>query len=856
MKVPISWLREFVDITMPIDQLAEKLTLAGLEVAEVIRVGVAGAELPWDPEKIVIGNILEVKQHPNADRLVLADVDYGAAEPHTVVTGAPNLFQYRGLGRLTHPLKGVYAKEGAELYDGHAEGKVKVKLKGRPVRGIMSDAMLCSEKELGMSDEHEGIIILPGDAPVGVPLRDYLGDEVLDIDILPNMARALSILGVAREVAALTGAQLHIPDVTIDAAGPIAEGRVKVTVETPDLCPRFSVTLIEGVQIGPSPLWMQQRLTLAGMRPIFNIVDVSNYVMLELGQPNHTFDADKVADHHLIVRQARPGERLTTLDGKQHELYPVPGTDLPALLVCDPNGPSSVAGVMGGAASEVSELTTRVLVEAANWEPTIIRKMARGFKLPSEASRRFERGVDLEVAPLAQRRALQLIQQVAGGTIAQGMVDVYSRPWQAVVLDLPPREIKRILGITLTAGEIAELLRPLGFACEIIDTPDLNDGAVRVTVPSFRQDVTMLADLCEEVARMYGYDRIPTTHLADDLPEQQANPSLELEEKVRDVLVGAGLDEAITYSLTNMASVARVSPRDADPAQFLKLANPITPEREYLRRSGLPNLLEALALNLRERERVLLFEIGHLYLKREGQVLPDQPRVLTIVMAGDRTQRSWHTPNVEPMDFFDLKGVIETLLARLNLAEQVRFAPLTDDPRFHPGRSARLELQQGKNRGWRMEDGGSNAILHPPSSILGVLGELHPEVRERLEIEVPRVLAAELDLEQLIALAQPPTYKPISRFPATSQDLALVVGLDVPTDQVAAAIRKYAGPELEALDLFDVYEGPQVGAGKRSLAYRLTFRAQNRTLSDADVNKVRAKIVRGLEYDVKATVRG
>lgn len=844
MKVPVSWLKEFVDITMPIDQLAEKLTLSGLEVAEVIKIGVHGSELPWDPDKVLVGNILEVKPHPNADRLVLADVDYGAEQPHTVVTGAPNLFEYRGLGRLSHPLKSVFAKEGAELYDGHAEGKVKVKLKGKPVRGVMSDAMLCSEKELGMSEEHEGIIILPADAPVGTPLRDYLGDEVLEIDILPNTARALSILGVAREVAALTGAALHVPEVTIEATGPSIAGRVTVTVEAPDLCPRFSATLIEGVAIRPSPLWMQRRLTLAGMRPIYSIVDVSNYVMLELGQPNHTYDADKVADGHLIVRQARPGERITTLDGKQHDVYPVPGTDLPALLVCDPAGPNGgVAGVMGGAATEVSETTTRVIVEAANWEPTLIRKMARGFRLPSEASRRFERGVDLELAPLAQRRALSLIQLVAGGTIAEGMVDVYSRPWQAPVLDLTPREVRRILGVELSAEEIAGLLRPLGFGCEVTGEPAL----VRVTVPSFRQDVSILADLCEEVARMYGYDRIPTTHLADDLPEQQANPSLELEEKTRDVLVGAGFDEAITYSLTNMASVARLAPAEADPAVFLKLANPITPEREYLRRSGLPTLLEALALNLRERERVLLFEIGHIYLRREGQLLPDQPRILSIAMAGERAPRSWLAPKPEPFDFFDLKGAVETLLARLNLAEQVRFAPLTDDSRFHPGRAARLELaptQKGKQ------------ASDTPGELLGVLGELHPAVRERYEIAAGRALAAELDLERLIALAQPTKYKPISRFPAISQDLALVVGVDVPTAQVAGAIRKYAGADLEALELFDVYEGAQVGAGKRSLAYRLTFRAQNRTLSDADVNKVRAKIVRGLEYDVKASVRG
>src|SRR4051812_41222451 len=838
MRVPLSWLKEFVDISLSPDALAELLTLSGLEVAEVEKIGVEGSELPWDADKIVIGNILEVRQHPNADRLVLADVDYGAAEPHTVVTGAPNLFPYRGQGRLAHPLKGIYAKEGATLYDGHAAGKVKAVLKGKPVRGVMSDAMLCSEKELGLSEEHEGILILPEDAPVGLPLRDYLGDAVLDIDILPNMARALSILGVAREVAALTGAQLHMPEMPLDATGPSITGRAQVTVETPDLCPRFTATLVEGVAIGPSPLWMQRRLLLAGMRPTFNLADISISVILDWAHPSHTFDADKVAGQHLIVRLARDGERLTTLDGKQHQL------SSEHLLVADPAGPSSIAGVMGGAASEVGETTTRVLLEAAIWEPTIIRRMARAFKLPSEASRRFERGVDYELPPLAQRRALGLMQQIAGGTVAQGMIDVYARPWQTVVLDLPPREVERILGITLTAPEIADLLRPLGFDCEVIGEP----GVVRVTVPSFRQDVTMLADLCEEVARMYGYDRIPTTMLADQLPEQRSNPSLELEEQVRDILVGAGLDEAITYSLTNMGSIAKTNPLDAEPARYLKLSNPITPEREYLRRSILPTLLEALAQNLREYERVLLFEIGHIYLPHAGQVLPDQPRQLAIAMAGARMPRSWLDPNAEPFDFFDLKGMIESLLERLHLADRVRFGPLTDDPRFHPGRAARLEIRD-------LKMAKANAQSPISNLNLGVFGELHPAVRGRLELDAPRALAAELDLEQLIALAQPPTYQPISRFPAISQDLAVIVGLDVATDQVVAAIRKYAGAMLESLALFDVYEGPQVGVGKRSLAYRLTFRAPDRTLSDADVSKVRAKIVRGLEHDIGATLR-
>jgi phenylalanyl-tRNA synthetase beta chain len=851
MRVPLSWLREFVDVQLTPEELAEKLTRSGLETEGVEYIGVPGAELPWDPDKVLVCNILEVKQHPNADKLVLADVDYGAAEPHVVVTGAPNLYQYKGLGRLAHPLRSVFAKEGAELYDGHAAGRVKVTLKGRPVRGVMSNAMLCSEKELGLSEEHEGILLLPDDAPVGMPLRDYLGDVVIEVDVLPNMSRALSILGVAREVAALTGVELHMPPVALDASGASIDGRAAVTIEEPELCPRFTATLIEGVAIKPSPLWMQRRLTMAGMRPISNIVDVSNYVMLELGQPNHMFDADRVHEQHLVVRLARPGETLTTLDGKEHDLSAALGGKTPPLLVCDPQGPLSLAGVMGGASSEVSERTTRVLVEAAVWEPTIIRRMSTALRARSEASKRFERGVDLELAPLAQRRLLSLLQQVAGGTVAEGMIDNYPRPWKPVVLELTPREVRRILGIELDAAEIAGLLRPLGFECAVVEA----DGgpAVRVVAPSFRRDVQHTADLCEEVARMYGYDNIPTTMLADELPEQNANPSHEREQKARDVLTGAGLDEAITYSLTNMAEVALVTPSQADPTQYLKLLNSLTPQREYMRRSLLPTLLVALADNLRERERVLLFEIGRVYLRREsehtGSPLPREPRRLALALAGAREQHSWLTPKAEPMDFFDLKGVVETLLARLNIGGQVSFAPLTDDERFHPGRAAALVLSAGEGEKGRKGEEENGVVV-------GVLGELHPAVKERLGIDAPRVLVAELELEALIDTVRPVKFKPISRYPATVQDLSFVVGADVPAARVEAALRKYAGPLLEQLTLFDVYEGEALGPGKRSLTFRLTLRAPDRTLSESEVGKLRQKIVRGMEYDVKAAIRG
>lgn len=841
MRVPLSWLREFVEIDVTVEELAQRLTMAGLEVESIDYLGQPGSALPWDRDLVKVANVLDVRQHPNADRLVVADVDYGAGKPHTVVTGAPNLQPYKDKGPLDEPLKVIFAREGAELYDGHAQGLVKVKLKGRPVRGVMSDAMLCSEKELGISEEHEGIVILPDDAPIGAALVDYLGDAVLEIAITPNYARALSILGVAREVAALLGKTVRMPADTLDASGPSVEGRVQVTVETPDLCPRFTATLIEGIMIAPSPYWMQRRLTLAGMRPINNVVDVTNYIMLELGQPSHAFDADRVADQHLIVRLAHEGETLTTLDGKQRVLTPQ------HLLVCDPDGPLSLAGVMGGATSEVGETTTRVLLEAASWEPSIVRKTARGFGLPSEASRRFERGVDWELPPLMQRRGLALMQQVAGGTVAQGMVDVYPTPWQEVMLDLTPGEVKRIVGISMTAEEIANLLEPLGFGCTITSSVGVESVAVRV--PSSRQDVTMLADLCEEVARMYGYDRIPETLITDTLPEQSGNTPMELEHRVRSLLVGAGLDEAMTYSLTSMAAVARINPTDAVAEAHLKLANPITPEREFLRRSLLPVFLEAFANNGREQERVLQFEIGRVYLRRAGQTLPEEPRRLAIALAGPRTPLSWHGRDAAPMDFFDLKGVVETLLARMNIADTIQFVPENDDPRFQPGRAARLELKS---------EAGKNAQApgpKPQAPRLGTLGELHPEVRDRLGIAARRAMVAELDLEALIALAEPARYRPISRYPATVQDLAIVVDASVPSATIEAAIRRYAGALLEQLTLFDVYTGPQVGAGRRSLAYRLSFRAADRTLSDADLAKTRQKIIRGLEHEAKATIR-
>jgi len=869
MKVPLSWLREFVEIALSPEELAQRLTLGGIEVADIRYIGLEGGELPWDADKILVGNILEVTQHPNADRLVLAEVDYGGPAPHTVVTGAPNLFPFRGQGRLSHPLKAVFAKEGSRLYDGHVEGKVITTLKGRPVRGVMSDAMLCSEKELGISEEHEGILILEDDAPVGAPLRDVLGDVVIEIEITPNYARALSVVGLAREIAALTGAPLRLPAPQVAAEGPLIEGRAAATIEEPELCPRFTLGLIEGVAVGPSPAWMQRRLANAGMRPISNIVDISNYVMLEWGQPTHAFDYDRVRDGHLIVRSARPGERLTTLDGKDRDLTPgsESGLSHPPLLVCDPGGPLAVAGVMGGASSEVSDGTRDVLLEAAIWEPVQIRKTARALKLPSEASRRFERGVDPELPLIAQRRCLELMRQYAGGTVAQGFVDVYPRPAPALTIDLSPAEVARIVGVQLSAREIAEMLGRLGFGCEVRGAGRLGDLAafgddsyVRVTVPSFRLDVSIPADLCEEVARIYGYDKIPATRLADALPEPLDQPELALEQKVRDLLAGAGLTELITHSLIDMELVGRVEPSAAVAERHLRLANPNAPERTFLRRSLLPSLAAALELNLRERERAAIFEVGRIYLPAErpganNRWLPDEPRRLAIALAGPRDGEHWSGARREPMDFYDLKGVVEALLERLGVADKVSFAPLADDERLHPGRSAALLLATGEDTAPPADGQPRKGKVAQLTRQVGAIGELHPAARERLGLAVPRAAVAEIDLDALFAAAGPARFRPFSRFPATVQDLSIVAPADVPEAQVAALIRRGAGELLEALTLFDVYTGPQVGEGKRSLTYHLTFRAADRTLTDDALVKVRRKIIGGLEREIGATIR-
>ncbi len=852
MKVPITWLKEFVDISLPIEELAHRMTLAGLEVEEIHYAGLPMPEGPvegrsgahlrpetkisglaWDPELIVVGAILEVMPHPNADRLVLTRLDDGERE-HIVLTGAPNLFPYRGQGAMDVPLRVAYAKEGAQIFDGHQPGQVLTTLKRAKIRGVESYSMACSEKELGISEEHEGIILLDEDAPVGMPLVDYMGDAVLDIAITPNIARNANVLGVAREVAALTEQPLRKPSSQVPAEGPEVASSVLIQIEQPELNPRFVLGLIRDIEIKPSPYQVQRRLRLCGVRPINNIVDATNYAMLEVGEPLHAFDYDVLVQRAggqaptIITRTAKPGERLTTLDDVERDL------DDFTVLVCDTAGALSIGGVMGGAESEVSTDTRNVLLEGAAWNYINIRKTLTSQRMSSEAAYRFSRGVHPAVAELGVRRGLELMQHWSGGRVDQGLVDSYPLPPEDPTVEITPADAQRWLGIQISLEEMADILRRLEFEVRI-------DGdSLHATTPPHRLDIgtgiTGVADLMEEIARIYGYDRIPETRLSDSLPPQYSDRKMEHEERLRNLLVELGLQEVITYRMTSPEREARRLQPGTPPSDhpYVRIANPIVSDRNVLRQDLLSSLLEVVERNARYRDSMALFEISPVFLtSEENNELPEEQPRLAIALTGARHQPGWQAGDTAPVDFFDLKGIVSEMLEGMNIAG-VRYES-AQHPSFHPGKCARVTTGEHQ---------------------LGLIGELHPLVRENYELPEGPLLAGDFNLEAILDEV-PPRYdvQPVPTFPPVLEDLAVVVDEALPAETVADTIQSAGGALVVSLRLFDVYRGEQIGAGRKSLAYSLIYQAPDRTLTDAEVAKLRQRIVRRLEQDLGAKLR-
>ena len=799
MRISLKWLKDYVNLPLPAHELAEKLTMSGNEVEKAESVGTT-----W--ENVLVGQVTALEKHPNADRLMLSTIDLGT-EMTTVVTGAPNL----EVGQ-----KVPFARVGAQLIDGHT-GEMAT-LKPAKMRGIKSEGMVCSEKELGISDRHEGIMVLSPEAPVGMPLIQYLGDTILDISTTPNRPDCLSVIGIAREVAALTSQAIHIPEIIYDEQGIPIHDAISIEIENPELCSRYCASLVTDVTIGPSPQWMQERILACGMRPINNIVDITNYVMMEYGQPLHAFDYKQIKGRKIIVRRARNGESMFTLDGSQRDL------NQGMLVIADEKEPVALAGVMGGADSEVIETTTSILLESANFNGASIRRTSTKLNLRSEASSRFEKNISPELAPIALRRATQLLMELGGGTAAQGIVDVYPGKKEVKPILLTKERSSRILGLAIDTKRIQEVLASLGFSSSIVGPLD----DLSVTVPYWRTDITLADDVIEEVARITGYDDIPTTMLRGEIPKHIPVPVLALKDTVSDILAECGMQEIITYSLVSKLMLDRVNPNnELGPA--MRVANPLSSEQEYLRTSLRAGLLATFATNERYgQSSIRLFEVNKVYFPRDND-LPKEQEMAVGILGGLRSDRAWYTGEDE-LDFYDAKGIVETVFNRLRI--DVRFEP-AEDQILLPGRTAKITANGQK---------------------VGVLGEVHPKTAAEFDISCQPILLFEVELGRLLPLlGMTSRYQSIPRYPGITRDIALVLDASLVTSEVQAIIQSF--PLVSQVSLFDVYTGDRVPEGKKSLAFSIRFQSPERTLTDEEVDHTQHKIIQRLEGEFGATLR-
>ena len=798
MKASVKWLKEYVNVNLSPADLANRLTMAGIEVKGMQAIGEN-----W--QNIVVGQIVAVNPHPNADRLHLPTVDLGT-EKHTVVCGAPNL----KVGD-----KIAFAYLDAQLIDGHT-GQV-VRLKSAKIRGVVSSGMVCSEKELGISDSHEGIMVLPADAPLGTPLADYMGGVIFDLDITPNRPDCLSIMGIAREVAALTGQSLHLPETTYEEELPPIDQQISVEIAAPDLCPRYCASLIIGIKVAESPIWMQQRLLECGMRPISNIVDITNYVMLEHGQPLHAFDYHQIKGKRIVVRRATKSEAIVTLDGERR----LPTEDM--LVIADAEHPVAIAGVMGGADSEVTPDTTSILLESANFNPASIHYTGRVLSLPSEACMRFERGISPGLTLPALKRATQLMTQLAGGKAAKGLVDVYPGKQEREPISLSTSQTEQLLGVEFSSDQIVGSLTSLGFDCKE------STSEIRATAPYWRSDIHQAVDLIEEVARIIGYDKIPMTMLSQPIPRQNPEPILSLKQKMSHSLTGYGFQEIISYSLTGLEMLNKLLPESRPPELTpLRIANPMTAEQEYMRPNLRANLVAALSTNRRHEEGgVRLFELGKVYVPRQKD-LPDEPDMLCGILSGPRWEKSWHGGD-NLFDFYDAKGIVEGLLCQLGV--EASFAE-SQDKSLHPVKQ--VAIMAGDSR-------------------LGVVGELHSRVSQTFDIAEP-VYLFEVEMTALLPFTTGyKKFQPIPRFPSIVRDVALIVDIGLTHQRITDIIKSFA--LVNKVDIFDVYTGEQVPPGKKSLAYSITFQSPNHTLTDQEVNRVQQQILKRLSRELGASLR-
>jgi len=798
MRISIAWLKEYVQTNLDTETLAHKLTMVGLEAEEIISL---------DPgiRDVVVARIRNVQPHPNSDRLFVCEVETGS-RIQRVVCGAPNVRP-----GLVTPL----ALEGAHLPSG-------MTVRSARIRGVESDGMLCSAKELGLSDDASGLLELPETLRIGQSLREALGldDTALELNVTPNRPDCLSIVGVAREVATVENLPLRVPQPVVKESDVPIASKTSVEILEPTLCPRYMARVVLGVRVGASPDWLQKRLHAVGLRSINNVVDVTNYVLMELGHPLHAFDYDRLAEHRIVVRRARPEEEITTLDGVRRNLT------TETLVIADAEKPVALAGIMGGESTEVSETTQNLLLESAYFNPVSIRRTAKALGISTESSYRFERGADIEGVRRALDRATELIVQVAGGEVCKGVVDVYPKPAAPVEILLRPERARQVLGAEIPTEEMTRILRSLGCHVE-------GESPLRVVAPTFRPDLTREIDLIEEVARIWGYDNIPTTFPLGDIPSKVANPHLALRRQLASILCAAGYYEACNYAFISpqLFEMMRI-PEGSELRNALVLANPLSVELSVMRTSLWPGLMQNLAANRRHGvERVALFEIGREFHPRPGEELPYERWMLAGVLSGAPPKR-WGVPLREP-DFYDVKGLIEAILKATGVEKWV--LARAKHPSLHPGRSAVITLED---------------------RTLATFGEVHPGVLKNFDLN-RRAVLFEVDVDALAEVANPTrVMESISPFPSTHRDLAVVVDADLPSEEVTRRIREAIPPDLlGSLSLFDVYVGGQIPPNKKSLAYAIEYRSLERTLTDAEVDRIQAQIVHTLTTEVGAALR-
>ncbi len=801
MKASLNWLKDYVEIPMGIDELVHLLTMAGLEVEGVSSVGEGF-------NKIVVAEIDSIQKHPNADRLSLVQLRT-LDKRFSIVCGATNIREGQRV-----PL----ALPGARLPNG-------MEIKRSKIRGEISEGMLCSEIELGLGQDASGIMILDSNAPLGANLAEALGlkDTILDINITPNRPDCLCILGIAREIAALTQQKVKYPVSSLPSEGGEIYRRTSVTLEDPDLCPRYVVRMIEGVRIGPSPFWIKDRLEKVGIRSINNVVDVTNYVMMEYGQPLHAFDFERLEERRIVVRRAKAGEEFVTLDGVKRVL------DEEMLMICDGVKPVAIAGVMGGLNSEIQEDTKVILLESAYFHPTNNRRTSKKLGLETEAAYRFGRGIDYGGCLKVANRAAQLIQELAGGRVIEGALDVYPKPIPNRLIELNPERVRSFLGMEIPNERIRIFLENLE-----LQVDQTEENRWRVLTPSFRRDLEREIDLIEEVARLEGYEKIPSTLPKGPPSVREKKKSTFVEKKIYETLILHGYHEIISYSFTSPSTLNGIGLPPEDPRRnMVRILNPLSEETSVMRTSLIPGLLETARYNLyRKNLNLKIFELRKVYFPKQGRPLPEEVTYLAGLAMGMDRDPHWAFLQ-RSIDFYDVKGLLETLFGVLGI-EDVQFIPTEEIPYLHPGRASMIIV-------------GRDSI--------GVLGEVHPRVLAHFEIPT-RAYLFEIPFEKLVVHAKEERkFNPLPKYPAIYRDLSIVVDEQLEVERIREAIWSLQEPFIHEIHLFDVYRGAPIPAGKKGLSYRIRYQAPDRTLTDEEVNHSIGKVISHLREVLKAELR-